>query len=53
MSLLIAPIVENRHILAGIYFIFLKQRYRPNPKVFPYKILTSVERSVVIKHGNF
>ena len=32
MSLLIALIVKNSHILARIYFIFLKKRPRPNLK---------------------
>ena len=32
MSLLTVPIVTNSHILAGIYFIFLKKRRRPNSK---------------------
>ena len=34
MSLLTPPIVEKSHILAGIYFIFLQERPRPNSKVF-------------------
>ena len=38
MSLLTAHIVNNSHILAGIYFIFLKKRPRPNLKVFQYQI---------------
>ena len=32
MSLLTAPFVKNSHIFAGIYFIFRKQRARPNWK---------------------
>ena len=32
MSLLTALIVKNSHILAGIYFLFLKKRPRPNLK---------------------
>ena len=32
MSLLTALIVKNSHILARIYFIFLKKRPRPNLK---------------------
>ena len=32
MSSLTVPIVKNSHILAGIYFIFLKERPRPNSK---------------------
>ena len=30
ISLLTASIVRNSHLLAGIYFIFLKERPRPN-----------------------
>ena len=44
MSLLTAPVLENSHILAGIYFIFLKKRPRPNSKVCQYQIWTSVKR---------
>ena len=46
MFLLTAPIVRNSHILAGIYFIFLKKRPGPNLKVFRYQIQTSVKRLV-------
>ena len=28
----------NSHILAGIYFTFLRERLRPNLKVFQYQI---------------
>ena len=45
ISLLTAPVVKNNHILAGIYFIFLKTRPRPNLKGLQYQILTSVKRS--------
>ena len=45
MSLLTVPIVKNSHILAGIYFILLKKRPRPNSKVLQYQIWTSVKRS--------
>ena len=34
MSLLTIPIVKNSHILAGIYFIFLKKYPKPNFKGF-------------------
>ena len=34
MSLLTAPFVKSSHILAGIYFIFQKNRPRPNLKIF-------------------
>ena len=44
MSLLTAPVVKNRHILARIYFIFLKSHPRLNLKGFQYKIWTSVKR---------
>ena len=37
MPLLTALIVQNSHILAGIYFIFLKKRPRPNLKGFNIK----------------
>ena len=30
LSLLTAVIIQNSHILAGIYFIFLKRRRGPN-----------------------
>ena len=45
MYSLTAPIVKNNHILAEIYFIFLKKRPRTNLKVFQYEIWTSVKRS--------
>ena len=45
MSLVTIPIVKNSHILAGIYFIYLKERHRPNSKVWQYQIWTSVKRS--------
>ena len=38
MSLLTALIVKTSLILAGIYFIFLKKRPRPNLKGFQYQI---------------
>ena len=38
MSLLTAFIVKNSHILAGIYFTFLKKGPRPNWKGFQYQI---------------
>ena len=41
MSLLIALINKSSHILAGIYFAFLKNRPRPNAKAFQYQIWTS------------
>ena len=40
MSLLPAPIIKNSHILAGIYFIFLKKRPIQNLEVFQYQIWT-------------
>ena len=33
MSLLTDLIVKNSHILAGIYFVFLKKLLRPNLKI--------------------
>ena len=38
MSLLIALTFENSHILAGIYFIFLKNCRRPNLKGSQYQV---------------
>ena len=38
MSLLTVPIVENSHILAGIYFTFVKKRPKPNTNVLQYEI---------------
>ena len=43
MSLLAASIVK--HILNGIYLIFLKALCRLNVRGFEYQILISVERS--------
>ena len=37
INLLTVPLVKNSYILAGIYFIFLKQRLRPNLKVLQYQ----------------
>ena len=45
MSLLTALIVQNRHILAGIYFVFLEKSPGPNLEGFQYEIWTSVEKS--------
>ena len=45
VSFLRALIVKNRHILAGIYFLFLKKRRRPNLKSFLYQIWTSMKSS--------
>ena len=45
MSLLTALIVKNGHILAVIYFIFLKKRPRLNLKGFQLEIWTSVRNS--------
>ena len=38
MSLLTDSIVKNSHILAGSYFLFLKERPRPKLKVLQYQI---------------
>ena len=38
MPLLTVPIVKNSDILAGIYFIFLKEHPRPISKVMQYQI---------------
>ena len=45
MSILTALIVKNSHILAGIYFVFLTKRPRPNLKGFENQIWTSLKRS--------
>ena len=45
MRLLTALIVKGIHILAGISFIFLTERPRPNFKGFQYQIWTSVKKS--------
>ena len=44
MSLLTVPIVKNSHILARIYFIFLKEHLRPNLKVLQYQMWNSGKR---------
>ena len=46
MSLLTALIVENDHVLAGIYIVFLEKRPRPNLKGFQCRIYTLENRSV-------
>ena len=51
MSLLTVPVVKNSHILARIYFIFLKERPKPNSKVLQWKIWTLVE--IVWKEFSF
>ena len=38
MYLLTVSIVKKSHSLTGIYFIFLKERPRPNSKVLQYEI---------------
>ena len=43
MRLLLAGIVRNSHILAGIYFYLSKKQPRPNIKGFLYQIWTSVK----------
>ena len=55
LSLLTVPIVTNSHILAGIYFVFLKERLRPNSKVLQYQIFDLKEKieKVVIIQGKF
>ena len=45
MCLLRAPIDKNSHILAGIYFIFLNKRPRPNLKDFQDQICAYVKKS--------
>ena len=43
-SLLTVPIVKYSHLLAGIYFIFLKERPGPNSNTSQYELWTSVKR---------
>ena len=43
INLVIALIVKDNHILARIYFIFLKKYFRPNLKVCQYQIWTLVK----------
>ena len=51
MSLLTVPIVKNSHILAGIYFIFLKERPRFGiPKALQYQIWTSKKSSYHVRN---
>ena len=45
MSFLTVSTVKNSHILAGVYFIFLKDRARPNSKALVNQIWTSKKRS--------
>ena len=45
IPLLTAFVVKNSHILAGIYFIFLKNGPIPNLQGFQYQIWTLVKRS--------
>ena len=44
LSLLTVVMVKNSHILAGIYFIFLTKRLRPDLKGFKDQSLTLVKR---------
>ena len=37
--------------MAGIYFIFLKERPRPNTNILQDQIWTSVKRSKISYHG--
>ena len=55
ISLLTTRIVQNNHILAEIYFTFLKSYPRLKLKNFQYQIWTSVKKigKVVIKLDNF
>ena len=45
MSLLRAPVIKNNHVLARIYFAFLKKHPRPSLKGFQNQIWTSVKKS--------
>ena len=55
MSWLTVPVVKNSHILAGIYFIFLKERPRPNSKIPSIRKLGLSEKieKVVTMLGKF
>ena len=44
MSILTVPIVENRVILAGIQFIFLKDGPRPRSEALQYQTWTLKKR---------
>ena len=46
MSLLIAPIVKNSHILTGIYFIFLKNAL--DQKVYIPSFYHSVNKGKIV-----
>ena len=51
MSLLTALIVKNSHILAGIYFIFLKKRPKPNffnTKLGPQNLSYQIRQVLVL-----
>ena len=43
MSSLRAPIFENSHFVAEVYFIFIKTSPRSNFRCFEYQIWTSVK----------
>ena len=51
MSLLTALIIKDSHILARVYFIFLKKCHGPNLNGFQYQILDLSEKieKIVIK----
>ena len=50
MPLIIFPIVKNSHILVEIYFIFLKERPRPNASLaIPDLDLSKTQEVVIIK----
>ena len=44
MSLLTTVIVKSRHILTGIFSIFLEKRQNPKLKLFQYKVWALVEK---------
>ena len=53
MFLSISLILENSHILVGIYFIFLKSLPRSNLKGFPYEISRKRSRKKLSSKTNF
>ena len=48
---LIAPVVKNSHILARIYFIFVRERPRSNLKIFSianFDLSEKIEKVVIV-----
>ena len=49
LSLMRVPVVKNSHILAGTYFIIVKERPRPNNLAIPNLDLSEKIEKEVIK----